>query len=54
MHKGLKLFNVAPPYWRFLPKLLSNSLLYSLRKRDLKKNGYAQSLLIRNDYRKQT
>lgn len=35
LHKGLRLFGIAPPYWRFLPRMLSAPLLYSLRKHNL-------------------
>lgn len=52
MYKGLRLFGVAPPYWRFLPKMLNISLLHSLRKHNLKKNGYTYPLLTHAAYRK--
>lgn len=35
MHKSLKLCGVAPPYWRFLPRMLGFPLLHSLRKYNL-------------------
>ncbi len=48
MHHGLSLFRVAPPYWRFLPKILNFPPLYSLRKWNLKKNANTHSLQIRS------
>ena len=37
MHRGLRLFDIAPPYWRFLPNMLGNPLLHTLRKHNLRK-----------------